>query len=50
MENKKNPKADLNKRSLLFLQLGLIAVLLITYVTIEWKTYDKSDINLAQSR
>lgn len=48
MENKKNPKADLNKRSLLFLQLGLIAVLLITYVTIEWKTYDKSDINLAQ--
>ncbi|WP_299762788.1 energy transducer TonB [uncultured Dokdonia sp.] len=48
MENKKNPKADLNKRSLLFLQLGLIAVLLITYVTVEWKTYDKSDINLAQ--
>ena len=48
MENKKNPKADLNKRSLLFLQLGLIAVLLVTYVTVEWKTYDKSDINLAQ--
>ena len=47
MESKKNPKADLSKRSLLFLQLGLVAVLLFTYITIEWKTYDKSGINVA---
>ncbi len=46
MEPKKNPKADLSKRSLLFLQLGLVAVLLITYITIEWKTYDKTDIDI----
>ena len=47
MENKKNPKADLSKRSLLFFQLGLVAVLLTTYLVIEKKTYEKSDMNLA---
>jgi periplasmic protein TonB len=41
MEPKKNPKADLTRRSVLFLQLGLILVLLITYGAIEWKTYDR---------
>jgi periplasmic protein TonB len=48
MEPKKNPKADLTKKSVLFLQLGLILVLAITYVTIEWKTYDKEAIDLGQ--
>jgi len=48
MEPKKNPKADLTKRSVLFLQLGLILVLVITYVSIEWKTYEKSDIDTGQ--
>jgi len=46
MENKKNPKADLRKRSLLFFQLGMILMLFIAWQAIEWKTYDKSDINL----
>ncbi|MCF4100174.1 energy transducer TonB [Gillisia sp. M10.2A] len=48
MEPKKNPKADLTKRSVLFLQLGLILVLLITYVSIEWKTYEKSETDIGQ--
>ncbi|WP_299682437.1 energy transducer TonB [uncultured Dokdonia sp.] len=48
MENKKNPKADLNKRSLLFFQLGLIAILFTVYFVIEKKTYDKKDFNLAE--
>lgn len=39
MEAKKNYKADLSKRSLLFLQCALILVLLLTYIGIEWKTY-----------
>ncbi|MCM4158658.1 energy transducer TonB [Antarcticibacterium flavum] len=39
MEAKKNYKADLSKRSLLFLQCALILVLLLIYVGIEWKTY-----------
>ncbi len=48
MKPKKNPKADLTKRSVLFLQLGLILVLFLAWQAIEWKTYDKEDINLDQ--
>lgn len=48
MKPKKNPKADLTKRSVLFLQLGLILVLFIAWQAIEWKTYDKSNIDLGQ--
>ncbi len=46
MESKKNPKADIGRRSLLFFQIGLAAVLLFTYVSIEWKTYDRSNIDV----
>ncbi|RKS55949.1 protein TonB [Gillisia mitskevichiae] len=48
MKPKKNPKADLTKRSVLFLQLGLILVLFLAWQGIEWKTYDKSNIDLGQ--
>ncbi len=48
MEPKKNPKADLTKRSSLFLQLGLVVVLFITWQAIEWKTYDRSNIDIGQ--
>ena len=48
MELKKNPKADLTKKSILFLQLGLILVLLISYVAIEWKTYEKAVYDAGQ--
>ncbi|MDT0686281.1 energy transducer TonB [Autumnicola psychrophila] len=48
MEPKKNPKADLTRRSVLFLQLGLILVLFITWQAIEWKTYDREDIDVGQ--
>ncbi len=48
MEPKKNPKADLTRRSTLFLQLGLILVLFITWRGIEWKTYDRSNIDIGQ--
>ncbi len=43
MEAKKNPKADLRKRSGLFFVIGLFAVLLLVYGALEWKTYDKSN-------
>jgi protein TonB len=46
MEPKKNPKADLNKRSVLFFQIGMIIMLFITWQAIEWKTYDKSLIDI----
>jgi len=48
MEPKKNPKADLTKRSILFLQLGLILVLFITWQAIEWKTYDREAMDIGQ--
>lgn len=45
MKPKKNPKADIAKRSVLFFQIGLILVLFITWRAIEWKTYDKDAID-----
>tara|TARA_B100000929_G_C15501705_1_gene417615 strand:- start:1776 stop:2498 length:723 start_codon:yes stop_codon:yes gene_type:complete len=48
MEPKKNPKANLNRNRTLFLQLGLIIVLLITWRAIEWKTYDPENIDIGQ--
>jgi protein TonB len=44
MEHKKNPKADVSRRSMLFFQIGLILMLLISWRAIEHKTYDKSDL------
>lgn len=40
MEIKKNPKSNLENYSKLFMQLGLVLALFITYVSIEKKTYD----------
>lgn len=48
MEPKKNPKADLSKMSILFFQLGLVAVLCITWGSIEWKTYSKNNIDIGK--
>ena len=42
MEPKKNPKADLSSRSMLFFQLGMILMLFVAWQAIEWKTYDRS--------
>lgn len=46
METKKNPKKDLRNKSLLFFQIGLALMLLISFIAIEWKTYDKEDIDV----
>ncbi len=42
MEPKKNPKADVSRRSMLFFQLGMILMLFLAWQAIEWKTYDKT--------
>ena len=42
MEVKKNPKANLENYSKLFLQLGLVLALLIIYLGIEFKSYDRT--------
>ncbi len=44
MELKKNPRKDINKRSGLYFAFGLVLVMLLSYVALEWKTYDKTDI------
>ncbi len=49
MEIKKNPKSNLENYSKLFIQLGLVLALFVTYVAIENKTYDKEygDLGMA---
>jgi len=42
MKPKKNPKADVSRRSMLYFQVGMILMLLLAWQAIEWKTYDKS--------
>jgi len=41
MEPKKNPKADLSRNSGLFFVVGLAAVMFLTWVALEHKTYDE---------
>ena len=41
MQIKKNPKANLENYSKLFMQLGLVLALLVVYLAIEKKTYDR---------
>lgn len=45
MKPKKNPKADLSRRSVLFFQIGMVLMLFITWRAIEWKTYDRDAID-----
>ena len=40
MEPKKNPKTDLNRNRSLYFITGLMLVMALTYVALEWKTYD----------
>jgi periplasmic protein TonB len=41
MQIKKNPKANLENYSKIFMQLGLVLALLVVYLAIEKKTYDR---------
>jgi protein TonB len=44
MEAKKNPKADLTKKSGLFLNIGFVVSLLLVIAAFEWRSYEKSDL------
>ena len=46
MEIKKNPKSNLENYSKIFMQIGLVLALFVTYAAIEKKTYDKSTSDL----
>ena len=43
MELKKNPKADLEKRRGLYLQIGLVVILAAALMALEVKSYDKEE-------
>jgi len=44
MKLKKNPKKDINKRSGVYFAFGLVLVMLLTYVALEWKTYEQEAV------
>ena len=45
MEEKKSPKANLENKKLMFMQIGMIISLLIAWLTFEHKSYDKLKID-----
>jgi len=48
MELKKNPKADLKKNSSFYFAIGFAAIMLITYLVINYRTFEKQDYQIAQ--
>jgi len=46
MEQKKYPHANLEKKKIVFFQIGLIATLAIVWLALEWKTYDQIEFSL----
>ena len=45
MEEKKSPKANLENKKLMFMQIGMIIALLIAWLAFEHKSYDKREID-----
>ena len=45
MEEKKSPKANLENKRLMFIQIGMIISLLIAWMAFEYKSYDKREID-----
>ena len=46
MEAKKNPKADVSRNGSVYFAVGLALMLFVTYSTINYKTYDKDNIDI----
>lgn len=49
METKKTPKANLENKRSLFLQIGLVMALAIVLLAFEWKTYEKIEYDLGEA-
>ena len=45
MEEKKSPKANLENKKLMFMQIGLIISLIVAWLAFEHKSYDKREID-----
>lgn len=48
MESKKNPKADVSRNGSIYFSVGLALMLFLTYSTLNYKTYDKSNIDIGK--
>jgi len=48
MEPKKSTQADVSRNSSIYFLVGLALMLAVTYLTINYKTYDKSNIDIGQ--
>tara|TARA_B100000900_G_scaffold343760_1_gene307619 strand:- start:2451 stop:3167 length:717 start_codon:yes stop_codon:yes gene_type:complete len=48
MESKKNLKSDVSRNGSIYFAVGLALMLFLTYSTLNWKTYDKSDIDIGK--
>ncbi len=46
MQSKKSPKSDLTKNTKLYFAIGLCLMVFVSWRLIEWKTYDKSAIDI----
>ncbi len=46
MEAKKTPKADLENKKRLFLQIGMVVALVGVLVAFEWRTYERTEYDL----
>jgi protein TonB len=46
-DKKKSPKADLESKKTIFIQLGMVFALAVVLFAFEWKTYEKQVIELA---
>ncbi len=48
MEAKKTPKADLEKRRGLYLEIGLVVIMAVALAAFEWKSYDEEQVEVVQ--
>jgi periplasmic protein TonB len=48
MDTKKSPKADLENKRVLFIQIGLIFTLAVVLLAFEWKSYDRVLVDLGE--
>ena len=48
MESKKNPKVDVSRNGSIYFAVGLALMLFLTYSSLNYKTYDKSDIDIGK--
>ena len=46
MESKKNPKADISRNASLYFAIGLALMVFLSYMTINWKVYDRNAIDI----